>query len=107
MKMPKDAVIMPLWDYIILEKPEDEKSRIVLPEGVDKAKLGTLELEVLYVGPDVLHVKPHDRLVFAPQAVITMAIDNRVYYLIGERAVGVVVGPLRKIEKSKHERLPK
>jgi hypothetical protein len=114
--MNKEKVIMPLWDYIIMELPADKKSTIVVPDTVDKKKLGTLELEVVFVGPDVLHVKPHDRLIFNPAAVVNIGIDagrlgegteKKMYYMVGEKAVGAIVSGLRKIEKSPRERLPK
>lgn len=97
---------MPLWDYVILEKPEDEKSLIQRPENVSAIKMGTLELRVLYCGPDCKNIKPGDRLVFNPQAAISVGFEGKQYFLVSERSTGIIVAPLRKILKAEGD-LPK
>lgn len=104
--MDKDIALQPLWDYIILEFPEDKKSLIIKPENSDPVKIGTLELVVLYTGPDCRNIKPGDRLVCNPQAVISFACDKKQYYMVSERGAGALVGPLRKLEQAKDGRLP-
>jgi hypothetical protein len=98
--------MQPIWDYVILELPEDKKSRIVKPDNADPRKVGTLELIVLLTGPDCRNVRPGDRLVFNPEAAVIISYQNRSYYLITERATGVVVGKPRKMEKCTNGRMP-
>lgn len=100
------SVLMPLWDYCILELPEDKKSMIIKPDSTDPAKVGTLELVVLFTGPDCRNIKPGDRLVFNPQAAVIFAHEGHTYYLISERATGVVVANLRTMYESEDERMP-
>lgn len=93
--------MMPIWDHIILELPEDRKSMIVRPERIDlKNLVGTLELIVLLTGPDCRNVRPGDRLVFNPEAAVIISYQGRSYYLITERATGVVVGTPRTMKKA-------
>ena len=101
-----ESVLMPIWDYIILELSEDKKSRIIKPDTLDPAKVGTLELVVLFTGPDCRNIKPGDRLIFNPQAAVIFAYEDRTYYLISERATGAVVAKLRRMLESKDGRMP-
>jgi hypothetical protein len=99
MELPEDFVMQPLWDYCILEIPEDEKSLIIRPKPEDATKIGTLELKVLFTGPEVRNIKPGDRLIFNPQASIPFSYQDKQYFLISERATGVVVAPLRRMKE--------
>lgn len=104
--MEENNCLMPLWDYCILERDEDKASRIIRPENTDPAKIGTLELRVLFTGPDCRNIRPGDRLIFNPAAAVTISYEEKQYWLISERATGVVVAGLRKIEKSQDGRMP-
>jgi hypothetical protein len=101
-----NQTLMPLWDYALLERDDDKKSRIIRPENTDPTKIGTLELTVLFAGPECRNIKPGDRLIFNPQAAVTFSHEGKQYWLISERATGVVVAKLRKIEKCPDGRLP-
>ena len=98
--------LLPLWDYALLERDEEKVSRIIRPENVDPAKIGTLELKVLFTGPDCQNIKPGDRLIFNPAAAINISYEGKQYWLISERATGVIVAPLRQIEKCPDGRMP-
>lgn len=97
----KDRILLPLWDYAILELPENSKSNIVLPDTADKTKTSVLKFEVLYTGPDCCNIKPHDKLVFDPKLLVVFEFNGRQYYLISERQVAVVVGKLRKMIRTR------
>ncbi len=108
-KLPDDFVAMPLWDYCILDMDEQAKSKIIIPETVEKDKvqeISTLELEVLFTGPDVVNIKPGDRIICNPQALTPFTLNEKRYFLISERATGVVVHRIRKIHKSEKGNLP-
>ena len=98
--------LLPLWDYALLERDEEKVSRIIRPENVISAKIGTLELKVLFIGPDCQNIKPGDRLIFNPAAAINISYEGKQYWLISERATGVIVAPLRQIEKCPDGRMP-
>jgi hypothetical protein len=110
--MEEKREIMPLWDYVILELPEDERSRLIKPETADTKEVhGTLELVVMSVGPSCINIKPSDRLVCNPQALVPFAFKdenykNKQYWLISERATGAIVSTKREIKESSDGRLP-
>lgn len=105
-KVPQDYVAMPLWDYCILELPDDEKSLIHRPGNADPHAVEALSLRVLFTGPDVKNIKPGDRLIFNPGSAVTFDFNGKQYWLVGERATGVIVSPLREIKKSPDGKLP-
>lgn len=101
-----EQCLQPLWDYAILERDDDLGARIIRPENADPTKIGTLELVVLFTGPDCRNIKPGDKLIFNPQAVVLIAYEGRTYYLISERATGAVVSFPRQMKLSQDGRMP-
>ena len=102
----EDTVIMPLWDYVILHLPEDQKSLIVKPDSSKSVIQGTLDLVVLFTGPSCVNIKPGDRLICNPAAMIPFAYQGQQYWLISERATGGIVSGLRVIQEAPDRRLP-
>ena len=101
-----DTAIMPLWDYVILELPEDERSQIIKPDVAKTEIHGTLELVVLFTGPSCVNIKPADRLVCNVAALVPFACRGKQYWLISERATGAIVSKARRIKKAEGGRLP-
>ena len=99
--------LLPLWDYALLERDEEKVSRIIRPGerylGQDR---DTGIQAVLFIGPDCQNIKPGDRLIFNPAAAINISYEGKQYWLISERATGVIVAPLRQIEKCPDGRMP-
>lgn len=98
--------VMPLWDYVILEMDLDYVSKIIRPDTADPKKVGTLELKVITIGPDCYNIKIGDRLIFNPGAVVTFAYEGKQYWLISERATGVVIAEKRVIKRNPADRMP-
>ena len=63
-------------------------------------------MKVIFTGPDCRNINPGDRLIFNPAAAINISYEGKQYWLISERATGVIVAPLRQIEKSTDGRMP-
>ena len=98
--MQEQKKLMPLWDYAIMVLPKDAEKKIIRPDNFDMTKVGTLELEVVSIGPDCNNLKVGDRMVFNPAASVHFGYEGQQYFLISERACAAIVGPPRILEES-------
>ncbi|TSA28597.1 hypothetical protein D4R71_00400 [bacterium] len=98
--------LQPLWDYVILERPDSMIEKIIRPESADPKKVGTLELRVISTGPCCRNVRVGDQLIFNPAATVTFSYEGKQYWLISERATAAVVAEKRDIEENSAEGMP-
>ena len=84
--------ITPLNDFILLELPVNEESRIVVPETADKTKVPGSKLLVIKVGPNCKSVKPGDRILCDfTNAMIPFALEKRQVFMTKESNVLAVI----------------
>lgn len=94
------TIPQPLWDYVIMERDSDLVKMIIEPSNADPNRVPIKELRVILVGPDCNNIKIGDRLIFNGKACQCFDHENKKYWLISERATGVVIAPERKINKT-------
>ena len=84
--------LTPLKDFIILEVPENSEAKIIIPDGQDKRKLieGS-KLLVIKVGPDCKEIKPGNRLIADPNAILPFAFEKKQYFITREENVCAVI----------------
>lgn len=100
-----DRVMLPLWDYCILDIPEDKIPKVIMPDQAKgKPLVDQMELLVLFTGPECVNIKPNDKLLFSIDAAIPFSFNGKQYFLISERACGIVFAPLRELKKKDGKR---
>lgn len=98
------STMMPMWDFAILE--QDMLKKIVRPDSADPRKIGQLELSIIAIGPDCIHFKIGDRLIFNVTTAPMFAFEGRQYFVVSERTTFVIVATERVITKSRPDVKP-
>jgi len=82
--------LIPIRDYIVIEYKPKEGSLVILPSAEKVDDRDQDNYVVLFCGPDCKSVKPGDRLVINPEAVVRFKHEDKWYWLTREEAVGCI-----------------